>query len=131
MEYPTMSLNDIKALPVSAIANPKCCVLFLWATGPKLPEALDVLHAWGFEYATIGFVWVKLNPNGEGIYSGLGHYTKSNVELCLIGRRGRCPPVLDKAVKQVVLAPRGEHSRKPDIVRQAIVDLFGNELPRI
>ena len=56
--YPTMSLEDIKSLPVSKIAE-KDCALFLWATFPCLQEALQVIEAWGFRYKTVAFVWIK------------------------------------------------------------------------
>ena len=71
--YPTMTVAELSALPVADLAA-KDCVLFSWATMPLLREALQVIEAWGFVYTTCGFTWVKLNPRGEGIYSGLGHW---------------------------------------------------------
>ena len=59
--YPLMSQDEIKALPVASIAAPDCA-LFLWATMPKLQEALDVIAAWGFRYVTCAFTWVKIKP---------------------------------------------------------------------
>ena len=126
--YPTMTLNKIKGLPIEQIAD-KDCVLFLWATMPKLREALEVIQAWGFEYRTCAFTWIKINSNNFGIYSGLGYWTNGNAELCLFGRKGS-PKRIAKNVKQVILAPRTAHSRKPPEVRDRIVQLMG-DLPRI
>jgi len=135
-----MPLKEICALPVQEIAD-KDCLLFLWATMPKLPEALKVINAWGFRYTTCAFVWVKVNKKGKvyqnkrniiienGIYSGLGSWTNGNAELCLLAKRGR-PKRNLKNVKQITLAPVGRHSTKPLIVRPKIVDLCG-DLPRV
>src|SRR3990170_1799677 len=71
--YPTMTLSNICALPVISITHDDS-MLFLWATMPLLKEALTVIEAWGFQYITCAFVWVKVNPKGEGVYSGLGHW---------------------------------------------------------
>lgn len=126
--YPTMSLDEIKSLPVQNISE-KDCALFLWVTMPMLREGLAVIDAWGFKYITCAFTWVKLNPKGEGIYSGLGHWTNGNAELCLFAKKGH-PKRQAKNVKQIVLAPRGRHSSKPDEVRDRIVSLIG-DLPRL
>ena len=64
--YPTMRLDDIKALPVSELAD-RDCVLFLWATFPMLQEALEVLRSWGFRFKTVAFVWIKLAPKANSI----------------------------------------------------------------
>ncbi len=126
--YPQMELRDICALPVKQIANSNCA-LFIWATMPKLREALSVIDAWGFRYITCAFVWVKLNPNGNGIYSGLGHWTNGNAELCLFAKHG-APKRVAKNVKQIIIAPRGKHSSKPQETRQRIVQLLG-DIPRV
>ena len=126
--YPVLELEDIKKLNVADMAD-KNCALFLWATMPMLREALEVIDAWGFNYRTCAFTWVKQNPLGEGIYSGLGHWTNGNAELCLFAKKG-APKRKAKNVKQIVLAPRSRHSAKPPEVRDRIVQLIGN-LPRI
>jgi len=126
--YPTMSLIEIKALPVGKIAD-NDCGLFLWATMPKLEQAFEVMRAWEFTPTTTTFVWVKTNPRNGGIYSGLGHWTNGNAEVVLFGKRGR-PKRVAKNVKQIVMAPRGKHSAKPDEVRKRIVRLMG-DVPRI
>ena len=95
---------------------------------PNLIEGTEVLKSWGFKYKTVGFTWVKTNKN-KGYYSGLGFYTNSNCEICLIGRKGKFNRN-SKKVKQLVVDQLREHSRKPDCVRDRIVELCG-DLPRI
>lgn len=124
--YTTMTLQQLKELPINGIAD-KDCALFLWATFPNLREALELMKFWGFEYKTAAFVWVKTRKNGY--YSGLGFYTNSNAEICLIGIKGHLERV-NKDIKQLVFSPLKEHSRKPDEIRLRIVELYGN-LPRI
>ena len=126
--YPTMTLPAIKELPVIAIAAENSS-LFLWATMPMLREGLEVIRAWGFSYITCAFTWVKLNSDNMGIYSGLGHWTNGNAELCLFGKRGH-PQRIREDIKQIVLAPVLEHSHKPSEVRERIVALMG-DVPRI
>ena len=125
--YSTMEQADIESLPVVDLAD-KNCILFLWATFPKIQEALNCMKAWGFEYKTVGFTWVKTNKRG-GYCFGVGWYTKSNAEVCLIGVKGRAPKV-SNGVSSIVEAVREEHSKKPDIVREKIVE-FSGDLPRI
>ena len=127
--YRDLTLDQIKELPVGELCDPSGSLLFLWATSPKLPEALDVLRAWGFTYCCVVFCWIK--TRGDGLYSGLGNYSRSNVELVLLGRKGRAPRVRSRTVKQLVLAPVGRHSSKPDCVRAHIDDLLGRDARRI
>lgn len=128
MPYVTMSLEDIKNLPVRDISE-KDSVLFLWATMPLLKEAMAVIESWGYKFITCAFVWVKQNPKGYGIYSGLGSWTNSNAELCLLAKRGS-PKRLAKNIKQIAILPRGRHSEKPNEIRERITALMG-DLPRI
>lgn len=121
--YQTMTLEQIKNLRVSDIAEDDC-FLFLWATFPNLPEALEVMKAWGFKYKTLGFSWIKTNPRAGTPFFGIGHYTKSNCEVCLLGVRGK-PKVMDNTVSSVIIAPRGVHSRKPADARIRIEKLAG------
>lgn len=86
--YDVMTVEDIKRMGVGAaggggIANDDCA-LFMWATFPMLKEALDVIEAWGFTYKTVAFNWVKQNKNGAGLFMGLGNWTRSNSEICLL-----------------------------------------------
>ncbi len=119
--YSTMPLEGIKRLPVKYIAQ-EDSLLLLWTTGPKIEEALEVIKAWGFRYRTLAFVWCKLNPLAIGLYSGLGSWVNSNVEFVLLAKRGS-PKRLNKNVKQILFAPRREHSRKPDEIYGRIEQL--------
>jgi N6-adenosine-specific RNA methylase IME4 len=125
--YDTMSVEDICSLPIQSIAD-NDCVLFLWATYPNLPEALEVIKRWGFVYKTVAFTWVKMYKNGNPVF-GLGYWTRANAELCILATKGK-PKRVNKGVSQVVLSPQEEHSKKPDEVRDRIVTLMG-DLPRI
>lgn len=127
-KYPLMSPEDISSLPVSDIAD-KNCILFLWVTPPCLLEGLAVLQAWGFEYKTKGFCWVKKNKVANSWFWGMGYWTRSNTEDCLIGIKGK-PKRLSASVHQVCDARWEAHSKKPTIIRDKIVKLVG-DLPRI
>ena len=121
--YPCMRDEDVMALPVSTITA-RDSVLFLWSTWPKLPIAIDVMACWGFQYKTIGFVWVKTaaKPAINGtprLHWGMGHWSRANSEPCLMGVRGK-PHARSHGVHSVVHAPRGGHSRKPTEVRDRI-----------
>ena len=126
--YLTMGKEDIKQLPVNDIAADNS-VLFLWVVNHSLPLAFEVIDSWGFEYKTMDFVWVKRNIKAEGFFTGLGYWTRGNPELCLLASKGK-PSRVSKAVKELVIEPRSQHSKKPDRIRNDIVDLCGN-LPRI
>jgi N6-adenosine-specific RNA methylase IME4 len=82
-----------------------------------LTAALGVIQAWGFEYKTAAFVWAKPTKNGAGWAFGNGYWTRANTEPCLLATRGRCGRLrLSRAIRQLILAPRRAHSRKPDEV---------------
>ena len=128
-EYTTMSVDEVCALPVARLAA-RDAVLFLWTTWPHLPSALRVGDAWGFEYKTIGFVWIKrkwtLSTTSGPLAWGIGNWTRSNTEPCLLFTRGRPRRTLGAGgIHSVVEAPRREHSRKPDEVRRRIERLLG------
>ena len=116
--YDCMSLADIKSLPVGDWAAPDCA-LFLWITDPSLPQALEVIEAWGFVYKTVAFTWAKTTKDGAGFPIGCGYWTRANPEQCLLATRGR-PQRLSRSVPQLIVAPRREHSRKPDEVYERI-----------
>jgi len=128
LHYPTMSIEDICALPVKNIADNNC-VLFLWVTYPILQDAFKVIEAWGFKYSTAAFVWVKKNKNQDTPFVGLGTWTRSNSELCLLATKGTVTR-LDAGISQIVESPIEEHSKKPAIIRDLITQLVG-KLPRI
>lgn len=132
--YPLMTLAEIQAIPVRAMMN-KRAILFLWATCPRLPDAIQTIEAWGIWFRSVSFIWVKTRKDG-GIISGQGvppSTTKPTTELLLAAttmRTGRPFPLLDHAMGQVVLAPRGAHSAKPAVFREKIVQLYGDR-PRL
>ncbi len=116
--YPTMELNDICELPIYKIAM-EDCILFLWATSPKLGEALQVMDSWGFEYKSC-FVWVK-----DKI--GMGYYARQRHELLLVGTRGSIPvPEPSDRHDSVIESPRLEHSQKPGIFYEMIEKMYPN-----
>lgn len=119
--YATMATREIAALPVAELAAPDAA-LFLWATWPLLPDALDVMAAWGFTYKTAAFLWCKLAESGQ-TRMGQGSYTRSNAEVCLLGIRGRMRRRAAD-VRQVFATVPREHSRKPDEVYSRIERLF-------
>ena len=115
--YPTMTIADLKRLDVPSITAPDA-LMFMWSSSPHLDQAVDLLRAWGFKWATVGFVWDKQRVNP-------GFYTMSQCELCLVGKRGRIPtPRGARNVRQFVSALRGEHSEKPAEVRTRIEAMF-------
>jgi N6-adenosine-specific RNA methylase IME4 len=125
--YPCMKLQELKSLPVLSLAADNCA-LFLWVTWPMYQEGLELLRAWGFEYKTCAFVWVKTYPNGNP-YCGMGYWTRSGSEFCVLSFRGRLERN-SNTVYQIVESPVGKHSEKPPIIRERIVELLG-DLPRI
>jgi N6-adenosine-specific RNA methylase IME4 len=131
--YDTMGHSALAALPVAEIAAQDSALL-LWTTDPLLPSALELITAWGFTFKTVGFTWVKTNAKSEGYFTGMGYWTRSNPEMCLLATRGR-PVRVARNVPQLVVAPRREHSRKPDEVPERIkrllpgpyIELFARE----
>lgn len=128
-EYKTQSSQWIGRLPIRDIAEDTCC-LFLWVTSPMLDEGLKVMHDWGFQYKTVAFCWSKRTATGKDV-SNLGRWTMGNIELCLLGVKGHPNGWRkDRSIKQLVKDVRTKHSRKPDSVRDRIVELLGDR-PRI
>ena len=129
--YPTVRLRDLQQLPVEAIAADDA-LLFLWATSPHLDQAIALGKAWGFQWATVAFVWDKQRVNP-------GFYTMSQCELCLVFKRGRIPsPRGARNIRQLISTPRQAHSQKPAEARRRIeamfptqrkIELFARESP--
>ncbi|HEB42085.1 MAG TPA: adenine methyltransferase [Candidatus Dependentiae bacterium] len=126
--YGCMTTKDIKLLPIKHIADNNC-ILFIWGTFPKLPDCLEVIESWGFVYKTLGFNWYKKNIKIDSMFFGMGYWTRSNSEYCLLATKGH-PKRQSTGVFQIVEHPRIKHSQKPDIIRDKIVELMG-DLPRI
>lgn len=126
--YQTMNIEEIKALDVEGITT-EDATLFIWVTFPLLQEGLDVIKAWGFKYKTVAFTWVKRNQTNDSYFLGMGHWTRSNAELCLLGVKGK-PKRVSGGVRSVLDSRRLRHSEKPNEARQRIVKLMG-DVPRI
>lgn len=127
-KYPCMSVQDIGELPVSALAD-KDCILFLWVTFPMIAEGLKTIESWGFKYKTIAFNWIKQNKKADSLFWGMGNWTRSNSEICLLAVKGN-PKRIVANVHSVIMSPIEGHSKKPDEARTRIVQLMG-DLPRI
>jgi len=118
--YRTMPLAELMALPVRDLAAPNCH-LFMWTSGPFLPQALQLMVAWGCKYSTRAFTWLKTKRGWDGhsplaesdFPVGLGLTVRHQTEFVLLGWRGNCRRNA-KDVRELILAPRREHSRKPD-----------------
>lgn len=123
-----MSIDELCVLPVLSLAD-KDCLLFMWATFPQLPEALRLIKAWGFSYKSVAFVWLKRNRKSPTWFYGLGYWTRGNAEICLLATKGK-PHRKSKSVHQFIISPIEQHSKKPDIARDKIIELAGN-LPRV
>ena len=127
--YDVLSFKELMELPVGDKADDNSA-LFLWAIDPLLPQALKLMDAWGFRFKTVAFYWAKLNKNavcrefGErSFFTGLGYWTRANPEMCLLATRGS-PKRISRSVRRLIIAPRREHSRKPDEVYERIESLL-------
>ena len=115
--YPTMTFDEINALPVNEIADENC-LLFLWVVSRYLKQGIKAGESWGFEYSTIGFVWDKQRTL-------VGGYTLGQCEICLTFRKGSVPePRGKRNIRQFLSVKRGRHSVKPYEVRQRITEMF-------
>lgn len=124
-DYRLMTPDQIEDLPVEEIAADDC-VLFLWITWPLLEHALRVIDAWGFTYKTCAFAWMKADVSTINMFPGpvdvsmkLGYWTRANSEACLLATRGK-PKRLKADVRQGIIEPARQHSRKPDCVHERI-----------
>lgn len=136
--YRTMELSEMKALPVVDLAGPDCA-LFIWVLGSHLVQSIELAAAWGFEFKTDAFYWVKQRLVGADQIDlftgdiadprmGFGYWTRKQVEPCWLFTRGN-PKRLSKGVRQVIIEPRREHSRKPDAQYERIESLVAG--PRL
>lgn len=129
-DYSTMTIDEIARMPVQSLAA-KDCVLFIWICWPTMHRALDVIKAWGFTYKTCAFSWVKADGTQVDMFGddypvqiGSGYWTRANSEVCLLATCGK-PTRLNADVRQSIIAPRREHSRKPDGIHERIERLVG------
>lgn len=120
--YRTMSFDRIAALPVARVAG-RNCALFLWCTWPTIEQGLALIRAWGFKYSGLAWEWFKFNPMTGKAAFGPGYGTRKNLEPCLLAIRGS-PRRLHADVRDWIVAPRREHSRKPDEQYERMERLF-------
>jgi N6-adenosine-specific RNA methylase IME4 len=128
--YPTIPAEQIAEIPVASIIRGNG-VVFVWATSPLLDVAIRTMQTWGFHYRGVAFVWVKTKSDGtpigaQGIRPSI---VKPTAEFVIAGsraRRGRPLPISDESVRNVILAPKREHSRKPDAIYDSIESLYPN-----
>ena len=115
-QYPTMTVDDICNMELPSDDN---AVLYLWATSPKLLEAIKVMEAWGFKYKTHA-IWDK-----EKI--GMGYWFRGQHELLMVGVKGQfSPPSSTLRISSVIKEKRGKHSKKPDKIREYISKWYPN-----
>lgn len=121
--YDTMTVDELCNLNVQNICEDSS-VLFMWATFPRLKEAIKVGEAWGFTYKTLGFSWIKTNKGNGKPFFGVGYYSRSNCEVCLLFTRGKVLKPVSNYVSSCVIAQRQRHSKKPEEVRKRIEQLY-------
>lgn len=127
--YRCLNIEDIKNIPVQNIAA-KDSVLVMWVYNPMLPEAIEVMESWGYKFVTILFNWTKTTNDGLTSAFGTGYYTRHNTEICLLGKKGKGLKVKSHSIRQQVSTPKEQHSKKPEIVRDNLIELFG-DVPRV
>lgn len=120
--YPRMTVEELCQMKIPSRKN---SALFMWAIWPEMPGALRVIEAWGFEYKTVAWVWIKANPTGYGFFTGLGAYTRANSEPCLLAIKGSMP-VKAHDIQSLIYSAVMEHSRKPDDQYRKIEALYPN-----
>ena len=123
-DYSTLNKQELCQIDIKSLAADNS-ILLMWVIFPHLDWAFDVMQAWGFRYITNAFTWIKENRTGYGLFWGMGHYTRSNAELCLLGKRGDGLPVVDHGVHSVITTPISKHSKKPPVIKNHIEAMFG------
>lgn len=123
LHYQVTGIEDLKAMPVKDVAA-KNCALLMWVLDPMADRALALGAAWGFEFKTIAFVWVKSRGEHANPVPGMGYWTRKQTEQCWLFTRGK-PKRLSKGVEQIIHCPRGAHSAKPDRTYERIEALVG------
>lgn len=121
--YPTMTLEQLAELPIGDLAAPDC-VLHMWVIDSHVDQAIELAGRWGFTFKTVGFIWVKVSKGTRRPAMGMGRWTRKEAEICLLFTRG-FPGRISRGVRQVIIAPRREHSRKPDEQYDRIERLSG------
>lgn len=122
--YSVMNIEELKKLDINSISTQNSC-LFLWTTWIFLPSALELIKSWNFKYKTIGFNWIKINKKSNSLFWGLGNWTRSNFEICLLALKGK-PKRIAKNIHSVCISKIERHSKKPDEIRKRIENLCEN-----
>lgn len=130
--YRVQGLQWLMDLPIASLADPAGCAAIVWTVDTHVDQCIDLMRHHGFKYKTLLLVWRKLTKDGTRVATGMGKYTRKNVELAYLFTLGKNPPVRDHGVQQlmettgpdVIDAPRREHSRKPDEQYERIERLF-------
>jgi len=151
-KYPCMSISELQDMKpyIDSISAPDS-VMYMWTTGPMLLVAGALLEYWGFTYKTTPFLWIKTNTNPihpetsvmletvmgddgmcttRGDFMGMGNHVRSNGEMVLLGIKGKGIKRVNYAIRQPIISPRRQHSRKPEEVYQRLEHLYG-DIPRI
>ncbi len=126
--YDCMDLDALKAMPISQLAASDCALL-MWATAPMLPQALAVMDAWGFTFKSAG-AWAKQSSTGQKWAFGTGYCFRSAAEFFLLGTIGK-PKVRSRSVRNLMVAPVREHSRKPDDQYAMVEELFAGPFAEV
>jgi len=124
LKYPTLSDKEIINLPVNKIANDDS-ILFIWCIDSRIPILTTLMKSWGFTFKAVGFVWGKKAKTTNGYNSTFSSYTRKTCEFCFIGTKGKYL-IKKRNVEQLILKSKQEHSRKPDCVRNKIIELCGD-----
>lgn len=126
--YSTMDIDELCELPIANVMLPDS-VLFMWVTWPTIQDGFRLIQAWGFTFKTCAFCWVKADARQRELFTAeikadmkLGHWTRSNSEACLLATRGS-PKRQSASVRQGIIEPGRQHSRKPDCVYERIEQL--------
>ena len=126
-KYKCSTIEEMGKIDLNAADD---SILLMWVTFPQLPEGLKLMKLWDFEYKTVAFTWVKTNPQTNSFFMGMGRYTRSNPEICLLGKKGKGVSRKSCNVLNLQIHKIRNHSRKPDAIRNEIIKLFG-DLPRV
>lgn len=110
--YSCLTFEQLAAIPIATIAA-KDCFLFLWIPKRSVFLVKPLMQAWGFKFSGSAFTWIKQNKKSDDWFAGGGYGTRQNSEICWLGRRGK-PQRKSKKVREIIVARRREHSRKPD-----------------
>jgi N6-adenosine-specific RNA methylase IME4 len=127
-KYEVHDSEWIAALPIKNIVADDC-VLFMWVTMPQLNVAFDIISAWGFNYKTVAFTWIKTNKKSDTLFWGMGRWTRANAEICLLATKGH-PKRVSAGVHSVIMSKIRQHSQKPYETYDRIETLMG-DIPRI